>query len=379
MTSFESLERRTSGAKTRATAETELASPRTRRGELSSEVERELVKKCRAGDARFFEPLVRAYEAPGMRVAMGMMRDSDAAHDALQEAFVKAWKNLGSFDLKRAFGPWFFQILRNQCRDMLRSRQARAKHVGHDERLEQRPAGSEYTVRIAVISMLVLAGCLFAMSLTTGNINASLNLLGFMSCMGWLLLAVVVCVQGTGVVAGERARGALDVLLATPIPGPWLLWQFEQTMRRWRRGFAAVLLTLAGGRGVVTLLRSLGDGAQAVDGLVYLAVALGARAVYPRLVSAAAVWIGLRSSTHAKATVTTLALVAAWCLAWAVVPGFVHDLASRGGAAPPWLGYVSPLSVIARNESGAGFTGFELALIGAHFAAYVLAAFTLDA
>jgi len=143
MTSFESLERRTSGAKTRATAETELASPRTRRGELSSEVERELVKKCRAGDARFFEPLVRAYEAPGMRVAMGMMRDSDAAHDALQEAFVKAWKNLGSFDLKRAFGPWFFQILRNQCRDMLRSRQARAKHVGHDERLEQRPAGSE--------------------------------------------------------------------------------------------------------------------------------------------------------------------------------------------------------------------------------------------
>ena len=35
--------------------------------------------------ARYYEPLVRAYEGAGMRVAMGMMRDEDAAHDALQE------------------------------------------------------------------------------------------------------------------------------------------------------------------------------------------------------------------------------------------------------------------------------------------------------
>lgn len=112
---------------------------------MHAEVERELLMKCKAGDARFFEPLVRAYEAPGLRVAMGMMGNADEAHDALQEAFVKAWHNLERFDVKRAFGPWFFQILRNQCRDMLRSRQSRQKVLTRDERLEARPADEAFS------------------------------------------------------------------------------------------------------------------------------------------------------------------------------------------------------------------------------------------
>jgi len=92
---------------------------------VQPEVERELIRKCRGGDARFYEPLVRAYEPQGLRVAMGMMGNPEDARDALQEAFVKAFQALSRFDTKRSFGPWFFQILRNQCRDQLRSRAAR--------------------------------------------------------------------------------------------------------------------------------------------------------------------------------------------------------------------------------------------------------------
>jgi RNA polymerase sigma-70 factor (ECF subfamily) len=110
---------------------------------LQPEVEKELIRKCLAGDARFYEPLVRAYEGPAMRVAVGMMGNPDDAYDAVQEAFVKVFNNLGKFDLKRAFGPWFFQILRNQCRDQLRSRQARGRLETVDERLELRPADEE--------------------------------------------------------------------------------------------------------------------------------------------------------------------------------------------------------------------------------------------
>ncbi len=110
---------------------------------MQSEVERELIRKCRAGDARFFEPLVRAYEPAGLRVAMGIMGNRSDAQDALQEAFLKAWGNLARFDVKRPFGPWFFQILRNQCRDMLRSRQSRFNLEGADEKIELRPAPGE--------------------------------------------------------------------------------------------------------------------------------------------------------------------------------------------------------------------------------------------
>lgn len=110
---------------------------------MGPEVERELIRKCRAGDSRFYEPLVRAYEQPGLRLALGMLGNLEDAKDSLQNAFVKAFEALPRFDLKRPFGPWFFQILRNQCRDHLRSRKARFRLEALDERLELRPADPE--------------------------------------------------------------------------------------------------------------------------------------------------------------------------------------------------------------------------------------------
>ena len=110
---------------------------------MQPEVERELIRKCMAGDARFYEPLVRAYEPMGLRIATGIMANGDDARDALQDAFVKAWQNLGRFELGRPFGPWFFQILRNQCRDHLRSKKSRSRLEEPDENLEQRPADPE--------------------------------------------------------------------------------------------------------------------------------------------------------------------------------------------------------------------------------------------
>ncbi len=107
------------------------------------DLERELLKKCQAGNARFFEPIVRAYERPGMRVALGMMGNRDDATDALQDAFIKTWRSLRSFDLKRSFSPWFFQILRNQCRDALRKRKVRFRLEALDERLEMKPSDPE--------------------------------------------------------------------------------------------------------------------------------------------------------------------------------------------------------------------------------------------
>jgi RNA polymerase sigma-70 factor, ECF subfamily len=110
---------------------------------LQPELERELIRKCKAGDARFYEPLVRAYEPSGLRLAVAMMGNTEDAKDALQDSFVKAFNSLHRFDLRRPFGPWFFQILRNQCRDMLRSRKARFRVETLDERIEARPEDSE--------------------------------------------------------------------------------------------------------------------------------------------------------------------------------------------------------------------------------------------
>ena len=76
-------------------------------------------------------------------VCLYLLRRVDDARDALQDAFVKTWQNLSRFDLKRRFAPWFFQILRNQCRDALRSRKARFRLEALDERLEMKPGNPE--------------------------------------------------------------------------------------------------------------------------------------------------------------------------------------------------------------------------------------------
>lgn len=83
-------------------------------------LEAELVRRCQAGQHRFYEPLVRAYEGEARRVALGILGDPDAAQDAVQESFIKAYRALDGFDLGRGFRPWFLSILRNQCRDALR-------------------------------------------------------------------------------------------------------------------------------------------------------------------------------------------------------------------------------------------------------------------
>jgi RNA polymerase sigma-70 factor (ECF subfamily) len=70
-----------------------------------------------------------------------MLGSPDEAQDALQEAFVKAWQSLPRFDVERPFGPWFFRILRNHCRDVIRSQRSRSRFETRDEKLELRPAG----------------------------------------------------------------------------------------------------------------------------------------------------------------------------------------------------------------------------------------------
>lgn len=87
-------------------------------------LETALIRRCRAGQHRFYEPLVRAHEPEARRVAAGILGDMDAAADAVQEAFIKAYRALDRFDPGRPFRPWFLQILRNQCRDALRKRDA---------------------------------------------------------------------------------------------------------------------------------------------------------------------------------------------------------------------------------------------------------------
>ena len=74
-----------------------------------------LVARCRAGETAAFEGLVDRYQRVLFTVAVRMLGDTDAANDAAQNAFVKAYQKLGTFDPTRRFFSWIYRILVNEC------------------------------------------------------------------------------------------------------------------------------------------------------------------------------------------------------------------------------------------------------------------------
>jgi RNA polymerase sigma-70 factor (ECF subfamily) len=74
-----------------------------------------IVARCRGGETAAFEALVERYQRVLFTVALRMLGDYDAASDAAQNAFVKAYQKLETFDRTRRFFSWIYRILVNEC------------------------------------------------------------------------------------------------------------------------------------------------------------------------------------------------------------------------------------------------------------------------
>jgi len=72
--------------------------------------ETELVERARVGDAHAYEELVRMHQQVAMRTAWLVTRNAAEAEDAVQEAFVKAYRALRRFREGAAFRPWLLAI-----------------------------------------------------------------------------------------------------------------------------------------------------------------------------------------------------------------------------------------------------------------------------
>lgn len=86
------------------------------------EVERELLHKCRAGDWKAYEPIVRAYEGRLFGTAVGLVHNAEDARDLVQDTFVRAFNSMELYDPERPFIGWILSVCRNICIDFLRRR-----------------------------------------------------------------------------------------------------------------------------------------------------------------------------------------------------------------------------------------------------------------
>lgn len=94
--------------------------------------EANLVKALQAGDAAAFEQLVRTFGGRLLAVTTRILLNHDDAQDAVQDAFLSAFRSLNSFDARSQVGTWLHRIAVNAALMKLRTR-----HRRHEESIEE--------------------------------------------------------------------------------------------------------------------------------------------------------------------------------------------------------------------------------------------------
>lgn len=105
-----------------------------------------LVEACKNGDAAAFEQLVKRYDRRLLRIAQHVTHNLEDAQDAVQEAFLKAFRKLNQFQEKSKFSTWLARITINESLMKLRTLRF-TKEVSLDSELQ----GNEAVPRFEVV------------------------------------------------------------------------------------------------------------------------------------------------------------------------------------------------------------------------------------
>jgi RNA polymerase sigma-70 factor, ECF subfamily len=96
------------------------------------------LEQARQGDKAAFGKLIEAYQSPVYNLAYRMLNNSGEAEEAAQEAFIRAYTRLESYNPEHKFSTWMLSITSNYCIDIIRKR--RALLLSLDEPLPPHPA-----------------------------------------------------------------------------------------------------------------------------------------------------------------------------------------------------------------------------------------------
>ncbi len=97
-----------------------------------------LVEAARSGDIGAFESLVRRYDRNVFRIAQHITQNREDAEDVVQDAFLKAYQNLGQFQGQSKFYTWLVRIAVNEALMRLRRRRPeRTVSIDEDVKTEE--------------------------------------------------------------------------------------------------------------------------------------------------------------------------------------------------------------------------------------------------
>ncbi len=102
--------------------------------------DRAFVAACQRGDAEAFSTLVARHSSKMLNTACRMLGDYDEACDVTQEAFLAAFRSIGSFRAEAKFSTWLYRIVVNTTKNRLLQRHNQAGRETHFPRQESEGA-----------------------------------------------------------------------------------------------------------------------------------------------------------------------------------------------------------------------------------------------
>ena len=81
-----------------------------------------MIEAISQGETKLFHNLILPYEQAAYRTAFCLLRDSAHAEDVVQEACIRAYRNLHSFRMNTSFGEWLTSIVLNEALLRLRDK-----------------------------------------------------------------------------------------------------------------------------------------------------------------------------------------------------------------------------------------------------------------
>ncbi len=100
-----------------------------------------LVQRLRTGDIQAFSELVVRYQQFVYNVCWRMLGEHNEAEDLTQEAFIRAYQRMDTFDNTRPFGPWIRRIAANMCLNHIQRRPPAMMPLDDEQDRLLRPSG----------------------------------------------------------------------------------------------------------------------------------------------------------------------------------------------------------------------------------------------
>jgi RNA polymerase sigma-70 factor (ECF subfamily) len=191
-----------------------------------------LVERAQAGDGAAMNELLLAVRPRALATALKVLHHRDDAEDAVQDAFLKVWRCLATFEGRSSFSTWIHRIVTNSSLDVLRRNNGRAETVDRVEGQESSLFDSEPSHEQTPESQL----CGYELQMLVRTAVATLpaphrqavELREFDDCSYQEMAEIIQCPVGTVMSRLHHARQKLASELRDPLGDPR-----EDRVHRW--------------------------------------------------------------------------------------------------------------------------------------------------